>query len=201
MYGSHPSFVLGFHGCDRSVGMKVLTGQQDLNASTNTWDWLGSGVYFWEHDPDLAMAYAHDVANRKQFAKGSISEPFVLGAVIDLGNCLNTSTSGGIEILRNGHVGLVRTLKVAKAEKQLPRNIGDNQRYLDCAVVEYIHQQNKENNYLEFDTVRGAFQEGDPIYEGAYLTMKNHIQICVRNSACIRGYFLPRPIGKFNHQP
>jgi len=196
MYGSHPSFVLGFHGCDRSVGLRVLNGEEDLIPSTNAWDWLGWGIYFWEHDPELAMAYAKDVASRKQHAKGKITEPFVIGAVIDLGKCLNTSTSAGIEILRNGHGGLVRTLRVADALAQLPRNIGENRRFLDCAVLEYVHQQNKENNYPEFDTVRGAFQEGEPIYEGAYLTRKNHIQICVRNPACIRGYFLPRPIGK-----
>ena len=64
MYGSHPSFVLGFHGCDKSVGMKILKGEQNLKASANTWDSLGTGIYFWEHDPDLAMVYAKDVASK-----------------------------------------------------------------------------------------------------------------------------------------
>jgi hypothetical protein len=195
MHGSHPSFVLGFHGCDRSVGLRVLNGEEDLKPSTNIWDWLGSGIYFWEHDPELAMSYAKDVATRQQFAKGAIKEPFVLGAIIDLGKCLNTSNSKGIEILRNGHSGLVKALEVAGALNELPRNIGENRRFLDCAVLEYVHQQNKENDCTAFDTVRGAFQEGDPIYEGAYLTAKNHIQICVRNPECIRGYFLPRNVG------
>lgn len=196
MYGSLPSFVLGFHGCDRSIGLKVLRGEQNLKSSTNPWDWLGTGIYFWEHDPELAMAYARDVASEKQFAKGRISEPFVLGAIIDLKKCLNTPTTGGIKILRKGYAGLVKTCKTAEVE--LPKNIGENQRYLDSAVAESIHQFNKENEIRPFDTVRGAFPEGGLIYDGAYLTEKNHIQVCVRNSNCIRGYFLPRPIKRYN---
>lgn len=194
---SHPSFVLGYHGCDHEVGIKILTGKLDFKPSTNNWDWLGSGIYFWEHDPDLALNYAKNVATCAQFAKGRIKQPFVIGAIIDLGNCLNTSTSGGIEILRNGYAGLAKTFMTA--EMEMPKNIGHNKRNLDCAVIEFIHRQNQENDHRAFDTVRGAFPEGNPIYEGAYLTEKNHIQICVRNTACIKGYFLPRPAGKFNN--
>jgi hypothetical protein len=172
--------------------MRVMNGEEELRPSTNRWDWLGSGIYFWEHDSDLAMAYAQEVAKGTQFAKGRIAVPFVIGAIIDLGACLDTTTSGGIDILRNGHDGLQRAFRTT--ELPMPRNIAYNQRYLDCAVVEFIHQQNMEQGHTAFDTVRGAFQEGEPIYEGAYLTMRNHIQICVRNQECIRGYFLPRQL-------
>ncbi len=37
------------------------------------------------------------------------------------------------------------------------------------------------------------FQEGAPLYPGAGFSTKNHIQVCVRDPSCIRGYF--RPIG------
>jgi len=80
----------------------------------------------------------------------------------------------------------------------MPQNKKSNQRYLDCAVIEYIHEENKENHYPQYDTVRSAFSEGKPVYEGTTITMKNHIQICVRNQACIKGFFLPRPINKYN---
>jgi len=44
----HPLQVFGFHSCDREVGLAILNGEMDLNASNNIWDWLGGGIYFWE---------------------------------------------------------------------------------------------------------------------------------------------------------
>jgi hypothetical protein len=51
-----------------------------------------------------------------------------------------------------------------------------------------MHGLNEGESY---DTLRGAFMEGEPIYPDAGFHSKNHIQICVRNSACIKGFFLP----------
>ena len=51
MYEVLPSFVLGFHGCDRSVGENVLSGKTRLRKSSNDYDWLGNGIYFWENNP------------------------------------------------------------------------------------------------------------------------------------------------------
>ncbi|SEK41780.1 hypothetical protein SAMN05421740_101809 [Parapedobacter koreensis] len=43
----------------------------------------------------------------------------------------------------------------------------------------------------EFDSVRGVFWEGNPLYPTAGFREKDHIQICIRNIDCIKGYFLP----------
>ena len=43
--------VFAFHGCDRRLRDAVLTGKSKLTASLNTYDWLGTGIYFWEHSP------------------------------------------------------------------------------------------------------------------------------------------------------
>ena len=49
-----------------------------------------------------------------------------------------------------------------------------------------------------FDSIRGVFFEGDELYPGAGFKEKDHIQICIRNPNCIKGYFLPRElIGNF----
>lgn len=98
--------------------------------------------------------------------------------------------------MKKGFIGLSNTFKVA--EKKVPENKTFNERYLDSAVIEYIHELNKENKDGGFDTVRGAFQEGAPVFKGTHITEKNHIQICVRNQECIKGYFLPRPLKKYN---
>ena len=43
-----------------------------------------------------------------------------------------------------------------------------------------------------FDSTRGVFMEGGAVFEGAGISRKGHIQICIRNANCIKGFFLPR---------
>jgi hypothetical protein len=76
-------------------------------------------------------------------------------------------------------------------------------RELDCAVIEFMHGeilresqvdiQNKTGSqYKVFDSTRGVFTEGGPVFAGAGILEKSHIQICIRNPNCIKGFFLPR---------
>lgn len=188
--------ILGYHSCDKSLGLKILNGEDQLKPSTNTWDWLGDGVYFWEQSPDRALQYAQEVHKKKQFAKAEISEPFVIGAILDLGLCLNLVEPKSMQILKDGFDGLASACE--KSGSKIPINDGAN-RALDCAVIKYIHQSNKNLGANEFDSVRGAFPEGNEIYPGAEIRSRTHIQIAIRNvDRCIRGYFLPRPVGEFN---
>ena len=46
--------VLGYHGCDADVVTKVLAGDDTLAQSEQGYDWLGPGVYLWEHGPQRA---------------------------------------------------------------------------------------------------------------------------------------------------
>lgn len=73
-----PFSVIGFHSCDREVGLKVLNGKDNLFSSTNTWDWLGEGIYFWEQNPGRALEYAIESSERKQINKKPAKTPFVL---------------------------------------------------------------------------------------------------------------------------
>lgn len=57
MYKNHPSLVLGFHACEREIGEGLLNGTKNFKASSNTFDWLGNGMYFWENSPTRAEAY------------------------------------------------------------------------------------------------------------------------------------------------
>ncbi len=45
MHRLSASFILGYHGCRKSVGEKLLAGA-DFEPSDNAYDWLGPGVYF-----------------------------------------------------------------------------------------------------------------------------------------------------------
>ena len=59
LYRWQPSFVLGFHGTDKSVVDAVVAQPgKGLKKSENKTEWLGQGVYFWEHDPARALDWA-----------------------------------------------------------------------------------------------------------------------------------------------
>ena len=56
-------FVLGYHGCDLSIGEKLLGGTP-FKASQNDYDWLGPGIYFWEANPIRGLDYAREAMRR-----------------------------------------------------------------------------------------------------------------------------------------
>lgn len=190
-----PQQIIGFHSCDREVGLKILNGQEELIASDNTWDWLGGGVYFWEQNPGRALEYAENSAIGNQYNKISIKTPFVLGAYITLGNCLNLLDSRAIENIEEAYRYLESIYSIAG--KEMPKNKGAK-RELDCAVIRAVHQTAKARKREVFDTVRCAFVEGDRIYEGSNFYKQLHIEISVINPKMIKGYFLPKPIKTYN---
>lgn len=113
--------------------------------------------------------------------------------MIDLGLCLNLSDYGCTQALSKAYVLL--KYESEYTETELPQNSGRNDkplRRLDCAVIERFHQMNKDLNKQEYDSVRGVFVEGNAIYPGSGILEKTHIQICVRNPNCIKGYFAPK---------
>ena len=65
-------------------------------------------------------------------------------------------------------------------------------------MLQHLRTLASQKPSLRFDTVRCAFSEGTPIYPGTTITTRNHIQVCVINPNCIKDYFLPHPIQKFN---
>lgn len=110
LYEFQPSFVIGFHGCDKSVGEAILRGDAShLKPSVNDYDWLGHGIYFWEGNPQRALEFATQRARGGRNSKGSIKSPFVLGAVIDLRHCLDLLDSSGLQQMADAYT-LLREL-------------------------------------------------------------------------------------------
>lgn len=81
MSGYQLYYAIGFHSCDREVGLKVLNGQDNLLLSENDWDWLGPGIYFWEQDAQRALKYAQENVAGIQRNFKAAKTPFVLGAI------------------------------------------------------------------------------------------------------------------------
>jgi hypothetical protein len=177
------------------VGLRIINGKDQLRPSNNPWDWLGPGAYFWEDNPHRALDYAIKCAENKQKFSGRIINPFVIGAVIELGNCLNLIEHKSIGIVKAAYELLRRARE--EGGKKMPANKGAN-RSLDCIVIKYLHQMIAENRLPPYDSIRSPFQEGGQLYETANFTDGLHMEVCVINTKMIKGYFLPQPIDEFN---
>ncbi len=181
------SFVLGYHGCEREVGEAVLRGEAALKQSDNDYDWLGPGIYFWEANPARGIDWARETCER-----GKIVEPFVVGAIINLGYCLDLMSQNAIEAVKIAYAKLKTVHDTDPSLGALPVNkCGEDNllRRLDCAVIRNLHSIREDDSKQPFDTVRGPFREGQPIYDNSGFFEKTHIQIAVRNPEQIKGYF------------
>jgi hypothetical protein len=197
MYSSKPSHIFGFHGLDKKAAFDILNQKTDFIHSKNKYDWLGDGVYFWENNYERAIQYAKEDMLRP---KSKIKEPFVLGAIIDLGNCLDLLDQKYLDFLQIAYQEMEEALK--EEGKVMPTNgtFGDDdfdfkKRELDCAVIRYAHTLARDAGE-EFDSVRAAFWEGEHLYPGAAFKQQNHIQVAILNQDCIKGVFLPRKKSK-----
>lgn len=117
-----PTWVLGYHGCDREVGEAVLTGETELLASKNDWDWLGTGIYFWENSAKRALDWAKYAKQHPEFFRVPVKTPFVVGAVVDLGNCLDLLEAGSIRIVKRTHEETCEVF--SSADSAMPSNEG-----------------------------------------------------------------------------
>lgn len=209
MYSRRPNLMIGFHGCDETVRDKLVNTPNKIRKSEEKFDWLGNGFYIWENNYNRALQWAKDKKDR-----GTLENPSVVGVVYQLDYCLDFTDSQFIDLLPI-YFDLLKA-DLHTAGKDLPRNKDVPKdkfhdlvlRELDCAVIEYMHQKIEEqiyedkrakgsSEYKRFDTVRGVFTEGGPIFDGAGIQTKNHIQICIRNLNCIKGFFIPREETKF----
>ena len=177
--------ILGYHGCDAATGEKVLAGKTHLKPSDNDYDWLGNGIYFWVDSPQRAWDWAN-----YRLGPEKVCKPFVIGALIYPGLCLNLTDYGVIEQLRVAH----KVLAAACGSQEMPKNtlMQDGITLLrrrDCAVIEMLHRLREERAEESYDSVYGVFDEGKPAFNGAGFREKTHIQLAVRKTANIVGYF------------
>jgi hypothetical protein len=108
--------------------------------------------------------------------------------VIELGLCLDLTTSSGLDWVRIAYQSLVDVTHAAALD--LPSSSRDElRRNLDCAVVRRLHTIIETQKLPAIDTLKGVFTEGEPAYPGAGFREKTHIQIVVRNPRCIKGVF------------
>ncbi len=170
-----------------AVAKRIVNGQEQQRPSENEHDWLGGGYYFWEDSRARALQWAQD--HKKE---GKLETPGVLGAIIDLGNCLNLIDTEYLELVKTAYKVYLDLCKESGFKPAENKGKGFRARYLDKAVFETLHKLRAQECQPPFDSVRAFFVEGEPLYESSGLHSLDHIQICVRSPRQIIGYFLPR---------
>lgn len=179
--------IIAYHGCDAEVAERLLRGER-FKPSQNDYDWLGEGIYFWEYGADRALRFARD-----QMRRGTVANPAIVGALIQLGRCFDLMDTRftdelplAFEMCRMVHV---------RSGRPLPANRGKTPdkllRRRDCAVLNSYLRWLLEVRGQPYDTVRCGFVEGPPAFEGSCIRQQSHIQIAVRNPACVVGVFRP----------
>jgi hypothetical protein len=169
-----PRSVVGYYGCQLAVAHSLLGGAS-VFPSQNAYDWLGSGVYFWEYAPFRALDWAE--AKCAQYG----GHPAVLVATLRLGSCLNLlDTEYAVEL------GLTYEVIASQIDPTfLLKNTRSGAHFLDNSVIETHCRLTVERGFRKYDSVRGCFPEGSPIYAGSKIVDKAHVQIAVRNPTCI----------------
>jgi hypothetical protein len=186
--------VLGYHGCLEPIASELLGGRLAIDKwcpSKNRYDWLGQGIYFWEHDPERALRWAQEKAQREEEKTGKCYTPAVVGAIIQLGQCLDLTQVMFTELLAKSYEML--EVDLASVGKKIPLNKGMDlkARERDCAVVNaciaYMAKKRRR-----FQTVRAPFLEGEEAFPGASFRVESHVQLAVRDKDCILGIFRPQ---------
>ena len=139
-------------------------------------------MYFWENSPERALEWAEFLRKHPPAPSRKLQTPFVIGAIIDLGNCLDLSDAGSLAIIRSGYTRFAATNEAAATQLPVnePAHGGDIdlvKRHLDCAVMNFVHALRDQTELRAFDSVRGVFTEGGPLYPGAKIQSKTHVQV------------------------
>lgn len=156
--------------------------------SENDYDWLGSGVYFFERGPERAA----------EWAAGAHDDPCVLRARIRLDSCLDLTDLAGIEALRPYYDLFVESVGPERAAT-LRQNPGA--RRLDREVMNFACVALEEQG-TPVKVIRQAFQEGDSIWTDpdgriphALVYDRTHVQVAVRDHTVIEELTILKSVG------
>ena len=194
--------VVGYHGTGLRAALRIVNRVETFRWSRRDFDWLGHGVYFWEHAPEQALRFAR-IRQRQYQRKQNPSaeetrratEPLaVVACMIRLGFCFDLLDPANVDFLLKVFADYRAMMSLT--EEPLPRNTRKYRR-LDCGVFEYAFQSIDETGLkASVDTTRGVYVPAGGnrrVWEGSWVSRDAHIQICVRNPASLLGSWLYHP--------
>ena len=189
-------YAYGFHGSSAAaIAAIVLT--RSFEPSANSYadgrgDWLGPGFYFWQDAPTRVWEWL-----RAPRQRGRLDPTLaVLIAKIRLADCLDLLDTRWQFVLRRAYIRFRNTLP---DPDEMPENPPDPTapawHPLDDAVIRMMIQRGPHWGY-QFASMRAAFQEGEPLFDGSAFFDASHVQIAVFDDSAIGDYWgepLPPP--------
>lgn len=191
--------VLAYHGCDATVRDDLVAGRLPcLKPSQNPYDWLGSGIYFFEGDHRRAQLFAEAAHRRpdRQYTRQPIATPATVGALLCVNRWLDMTTQEGHDHFRSGLAKLQNAMRLASLEmpRNRPAHDQDSEvllRHLDRSVFEMLHEFRRTDPASSIQAVRGAFYQGAPLAPSSEFREHTHIQIALTDPSCVVAWFLP----------
>ncbi|MEM9510748.1 MAG: hypothetical protein AAGA16_24250, partial [Cyanobacteria bacterium P01_E01_bin.35] len=169
-----PLEVYGYHGTSLKAAQEII--DRGFNFSINDYDWLGTGVYFFQDAPLRAYAWA-----KERYPNA----PAVIKSKLVMENCLDLLDIGWFPLIRETYDSFVTAYR--KTNIPLPRQNPQRSKAhrLDCAFFNYLVGEIIESQGEQVGAIRAVFNEGDRIYADSAIFDRAHIQIAIRNLALI----------------
>ncbi len=180
--------VIGYHGTSAKIADALVNGEP-FKESASPYDWLGTGVYFWEYAPKQALWWAEK--------RNKVTTPAVVGAMIRLGNCFDLLDAKNVVALQKSGAAMIESMKRARVE--IPKN-EHSFKHLDCSAFNFFYQQNEDDGEPRIDTARGAYvptETNKRIWSDSWICKDTHIQICVRTQSNILAVWHSQRDGRY----
>jgi hypothetical protein len=174
----HGYFTYGYHATNRERATEIMHQHQfRMGGDESQGDWLGRGVYFWQDAPNWAWEWLDRYWPRTKL-QPQVKGKAVIRARIDLDRCLDLLDTRWNKIVVDAHEDL-RSILGDKMPKQNwdPEHPRWNE--LDYAVINYATGEIAVRLQYAFRSVRAAFIEGTPFYQGSALYTHAHVAIAV----------------------
>jgi hypothetical protein len=173
--------IYGYHGTSKTKAMNIQ--QNGFVASDNDYDWLGTGIYFFQDAPIRAKQWA---------SQQHPEDPAVIRALIRLDNCIDLFDITWQPLLKHIYNSFRERYRLINRPlpKQNPDSRSERLRQrskahrLDCAFFnfasEIVFSQGQS-----VESIRATFMEGERLFPDSAVFDLAHVQIAVRNPALI----------------
>lgn len=165
--------LCGYHGTSAEAATAII--RRGFRMSSNGYDWLGLGVYFWQNAPVRAWQWA---------TQNHPTNPAVIRSSIRLEDCVDLLDIGWVPIIKEVYNSFVAEYR--KANRPLPEQNTERSKAhrLDCAFFNYIAEVLAEQGE-KISAIRSVFVEGDRVFPKSAIFDRAHVQIAIRDTSVI----------------
>lgn len=163
--------VYGYHGTSLTSAEQIIS--NGFKLSNNDYDWLGTGIYFFQDAPYRAWEWS-----KQQHSH----QPAVIRSIIRLENCIDLLDITWSSIIAEAYGAYIEQCE--RIKQPLPRQSKGAHR-LDCAIINYAVGYFEQISGQSVQSVRGVFLEGTPIFPNSYLFNRSHVQIAIRDLSLV----------------